>query len=218
MRTRSSRALSSGVVVRGAGACAGADAGLGAARLQRRERDDRRRRLSGRNGREHVALQHLAALAAAGDRGKIDLVIGGDLSRGRRRRHCGRGGRSFGGRSWLRRGRGRGFGDGSRRASGGRGRRSGETCPSSAPIATVWPVSAAISLKTPALGALTSSVTLSVSSSTSASSACTGSPAFLNHLPTVASVIDLPSVGTRISIAISIAPRGALLVVRERRK
>jgi hypothetical protein len=33
----------------------------------------------------------------------------------------------------------------------------------------------------------------------------------LNHLPTVASLIDSPSVGTRISVAISIAPRGALL-------
>jgi hypothetical protein len=33
----------------------------------------------------------------------------------------------------------------------------------------------------------------------------------LNHLPTVASVIDSPSVGTRISIAISLAPRGAPL-------
>jgi hypothetical protein len=83
--------------------------------------------------------------------------------------------------------------------------------PSSAPIDTVWPVTAVISLSTPAPGAFTSSVTLSVSSSTSGSSARTVSPAFLNHLPTVASVIDSPRVGTRISIAILIAPRGALL-------
>ncbi len=81
-----------------------------------------------------------------------------------------------------------------------------ESWPRSAPIATVWPVGAAISLSTPALGALTSSVTLSVSSSTSGSSARTGSPAFLNHLPTVASLIDSPRAGTRISIAIAIAP------------
>ena len=43
----------------------------------------------------------------------------------------------------------------------------------------------------------TSSVTLSVSSSTSGSSAFTASPGFLNQRPTVASVTDSPSVGTR---------------------
>src|SRR5208283_2689348 len=82
-----------------------------------------------------------------------------------------------------------------------------ESWPRSAPIDTVCPVSAAISLSTPAPGAFTSSVTLSVSSSTSGSSARTASPAFLSHLPTVASVIDSPSVGTRISIAILVAHR-----------
>src|SRR5262249_670126 len=54
---------------------------------------------------------------------------------------------------------------------------------------------------TPEAGAGTSIVTLSVSSSTSGSSAATASPACLNHLPTVASVTDSPSAGTRISIA-----------------
>ena len=54
----------------------------------------------------------------------------------------------------------------------------------------------------------TSSVTLSVSSSTSGSSAFTASPAFLNHLPMVASVTDSPRVGTRISVAMIVtAPR-----------
>ena len=56
---------------------------------------------------------------------------------------------------------------------------------------------------TPAAGAGTSMVTLSVSSSTSGSSTATGSPGFLNHLPMVASVTDSPSVGTRISVVIA---------------
>src|SRR5215472_12752053 len=74
--------------------------------------------------------------------------------------------------------------------------------PSSAPTATVSPSLAAISLSTPAAGAGTSMVTLSVSSSTSGSSTATGSPAFLNHLPIVASVTDSPSVGTRMSVIV----------------
>ena len=53
----------------------------------------------------------------------------------------------------------------------------------------------------PAAGALTSSVTLSVSSSTSGSSALTASPGFLNQRPMVASETDSPRVGTRISVA-----------------
>ena len=72
--------------------------------------------------------------------------------------------------------------------------------PSSAPTATVSPSLAAISPSTPAAGAGTSIVTLSVSSSTSGSSTATASPGFLNHLPMVASVTDLPSVGTRMSV------------------
>src|SRR5215471_16681436 len=72
--------------------------------------------------------------------------------------------------------------------------------PSSAPTATVSPSFAEISPSTPADGAGTSIVTLSVSSSTSGSSTATGSPAFLNQRPMVASVTDSPSVGTRISV------------------
>src|ERR1700742_2569067 len=72
--------------------------------------------------------------------------------------------------------------------------------PSNAPTATVSPSLAAISLSTPADGAGTSMVTLSVSSSTNGSSTATASPAFLNQRPIVASVTDSPSVGTRISV------------------
>ena len=71
----------------------------------------------------------------------------------------------------------------------------GDTAPSSAPIDTVSPVSADTSDSTPGAGALTSSVTLSVSSSTNGSSAFTASPRCLNHLPTVASVIDFAERG-----------------------
>ena len=77
--------------------------------------------------------------------------------------------------------------------------------PSTAPGATVSPSLARISPSTPAAGALTSSVTLSVSSSTSGSSAFTASPGFLNHWPMVASETDSPSVGTRISVAMVLA-------------
>ncbi len=62
------------------------------------------------------------------------------------------------------------------------------------------PVSTPMAESTPAVGALTSSVTLSVSSSTSGSSALTASPGFLNHLATVASLTDSPSVGTLMSV------------------
>jgi hypothetical protein len=75
-------------------------------------------------------------------------------------------------------------------------------CPSSAPTATVSPSLAAISPSTPADGAGTSMVTLSVSSSTRGSSTATASPAFLNQRPMVASVTDSPSVGTRISVMV----------------
>src|SRR6478609_939093 len=75
-------------------------------------------------------------------------------------------------------------------------------CPSSAPTATVSPSLAVISPSTPADGAGTSMVTLSVSSSTKGSSTATASPAFLNQRPMVASVTDSPSVGTRISVMV----------------
>src|SRR5215213_5694127 len=68
--------------------------------------------------------------------------------------------------------------------------------PSKAPTATVSPSLAMMSPRTPAEGAGTSMVTLSVSSSTSGSSTATASPAFLNQRPMVASVTDSPSVGT----------------------
>src|ERR1700761_9010099 len=77
-----------------------------------------------------------------------------------------------------------------------------EIMPSSAPTATVSPSLAAISPSTPADGAGTSIVTLSVSSSTKGSSTATASPAFLNQRPMVASVTDSPSVGTRISVMV----------------
>src|SRR6516225_5526349 len=75
-------------------------------------------------------------------------------------------------------------------------------CPSSAPTATVSPSLATISPSVPAEGEGTSIVTLSVSSSTNGSSTATGSPAFLNQRPMVASVTDSPSVGTRISVMV----------------
>ena len=77
---------------------------------------------------------------------------------------------------------------------------------SSAPTLTVAPSLTEISASTPEAGAGTSSVTLSVSSSTSGSSAITASPTFLNQCPTVASVTDSPSVGTRISVAMPLRP------------
>ncbi|MNE46366.1 hypothetical protein D3C80_1406980 [compost metagenome] len=76
-----------------------------------------------------------------------------------------------------------------------------EIWPSSAFTSTVSPSCATISARTPAAAAGTSIVTLSVSSSTSGSSAAIASPTFLNHFPMVASVTDSPSVGTRISVA-----------------
>ena len=65
---------------------------------------------------------------------------------------------------------------------------------------TVSPSAATISPMVPATGLGTSTVTLSVSSSQSISSTATESPGFLNHVATVASVTDSPSVGTRTSL------------------
>src|SRR3981189_3059979 len=87
-------------------------------------------------------------------------------------------------------------------------------CPSNAPTATVSPSLAVISPSVPAEGAGTSMVTLSVSSSTSGSSTATGSPAFLNQRPIVASVTDSPSVGTRISVIVS-SPMPCAVIVRQ---
>src|SRR5690242_20662670 len=96
--------------------------------------------------------------------------------------------------------------------------------PSTAPTATVSPSFAAISASTPAAGAGTSIVTLSVSSSTKGSSTVTASPGFLNHLPMVASVTDSPRDGTRISVMInpsiyrSSSPRRRGPILRSRRE
>ena len=70
----------------------------------------------------------------------------------------------------------------------------------SASTPTVSPSCAMISCSVPDNGLGTSTVTLSVSSSHSISSAVTLSPGFLNHVATVASVTDSPSVGTRTSM------------------
>jgi hypothetical protein len=69
-----------------------------------------------------------------------------------------------------------------------------EIWPSRPPGATVSPAAAVISDRTPAAGAGTSIVTLSVSSSQSGSSALMTSPTFLNQVPTVASLTDSPRV------------------------
>src|SRR5690606_15163695 len=74
--------------------------------------------------------------------------------------------------------------------------------PSRAPTSTSVPSGAEISSSRPDSCALISRVTLSVSSSRSGSSLVTESPTFLYHWPTVASVTDSPSAGTRISTVI----------------
>ena len=81
-RTRSSREASSGAD--GARTATGAGAGTGGRRRSR----DRRGGLGDRL--EHVALQHLPALARAGDAGDVDAALGGDLGGGGRGRHGGR--------------------------------------------------------------------------------------------------------------------------------
>jgi hypothetical protein len=73
---------------------------------------------------------------------------------------------------------------------------------------TVSPSRTAMRSRRPAAGAGTSTVTFSVSSSTKGSSSWTASPSFFSHWPTVASVIDSPSVGTLISVAIAPVPAG----------
>ena len=136
----------------------------------RRADGDRRQKRCLRGGRsrgiaEHVALEHLAALAGAGDVADVDAAIGGVLGGGGRRRRAGADG---GGEPAPERRRSRS--GGCRRSSGG-GRGGGASTlrrcwPSNGAGATVSPSLAMISDSTPAAGALTSSVTLSVSSST----------------------------------------------------
>ena len=79
-----------------------------------------------------------------------------------------------------------------------------------APTSTTAPSAAMISPSVPAAGAGTSRVTLSVSSSTTGSSAFTASPVDLIQRATVASATDSPSVGTLISIAIFQMPPQAI--------
>ena len=65
-----------------------------------------------------------------------------------------------------------------------------------APTATVSPSATSCSVRTPATGAGTSTLTLSVSRLAIGSSAATASPGFFSHCASVPSVIDSPSVGT----------------------
>src|SRR5579884_392768 len=80
--------------------------------------------------------------------------------------------------------------------------------PNTAPIGTSAPSGARISDKTPAAGAGSSSVALSVSSSASGSSRATVSPGRLSQRATVASVTDSPRFGTLISVAMMELPSG----------
>src|SRR5262245_30423788 len=80
-----------------------------------------------------------------------------------------------------------------------------------------------MSESTPLSGALTSTETLSVSSSTRLSSFFTRSPGFLSQRATVASVTDSPSAGTTISIMgmlqgrrFALCPKPAVLSRSER--
>ena len=110
IRTRSSRCESSGAA--GARkAAAGTGVGATGAGATRRRRDGGRRRRGGGTGErlDHVALQHLAALAAAGDRRQVDRLLRGELGGRGGRRHRGR-------RGGLRRSGGRRLGGGLRRA------------------------------------------------------------------------------------------------------
>ncbi len=79
----------------------------------------------------------------------------------------------------------------------------GSMLPSKAPTSTLSPSETAREVRTPAEGAGTSTVTLSVSNSTRGSSASTFSPAAFNQRAIVASVTDSPSAGTIISTAMT---------------
>ena len=68
--------------------------------------------------------------------------------------------------------------------------------PITSPILTVAPTANRCSCSTPADGAGSATDTLSVSRSTTGSSAATASPTFFNHFPITASEIDSPSLGT----------------------
>src|SRR5262249_26317081 len=161
-------------------------------------RSDWRRRSGGAfDGGEHVTLGDAAIPARAGNARGIDAGFGGELAHRRRERRIGRFRR-------RRRGAGCRLVSALDAAADGRGADTGGDAlgvtlaaatgadfpvpaapslirPRTAPTATVSPSLAAISASTPAAGAGTSIVTLSVSSSTRGSSTATGSPGFLNH-------------------------------------
>src|SRR6476660_2541696 len=82
-----------------------------------------------------------------------------------------------------------------------------------APTATVSPSPANCSVRTPATGDGTSTLTLSVSRLAIGSSAATASPGFFNHCASVPSVIDSPSAGTSTSVAIGYPYSAAAAVV-----
>ena len=189
MRTRSSRAASSG----GDGArtwtaAAGAATGVGCAAARS-------------IAASMSPLVTRPSLPVPGTADGIHAGLGRELAHRRRQRRVG--GRRLGSSRLRRRWRGCGA---AAAGSAGRGCAFAGAAPApsliaprSAPTATVSPSLTATSVSTPAAGAGTSIVTLSVSSSTSGSSTATTSPAFLNHLPIVASVTDSPRAGTRIS-------------------
>ena len=109
--------------------------------------------------------------------------------------------------------------------SAGAGAAAGAALPSPASIVaiipptwTVSPTCTACSPITPATGLGTSTETLSVSRLAIGSSAATASPGCFSHSPSVASVIDSPSVGTLTSVAISylVTPAKAGVLLKRR--
>ena len=156
-------------------------------RRRRRCRSRCGRLAAGFQVREHVALGQLSLGAGRGDGRRVQVVVADQFLDGRakacRSCRCAAGRRARPALGGRRRCRGRG-----RRC---RAPRSRAVAPSSitqraAPTSTSAPSSTAIDETAPPTGAGTSIVTLSVSSSTSGSSAATASPTFLNHFDTVA--------------------------------
>ena len=92
-----------------------------------------------------------------------------------------------------------------RRAGAPRRRRRASIVAITAPTATVSPTLTACWPITPATGDGTSTATLSVSRLAIGSSASPASPGCLSHSPSVASVIDSPSVGTLTSVAMCVS-------------
>src|ERR1700686_1359394 len=78
--------------------------------------------------------------------------------------------------------------------------------PITSPTATSSPSFFTIFCSTPLCSALTSTLTLSVSSSTSASPTLTASPSCLSQVAITASTMDSPNAGTRISTDIYYLP------------